>query len=120
MEKVPNPITIRDVARLARVGVGTVSRVLNGGNHVSGPTHERVLTAISRLRFRPHAQARRILRRTEMVCFLLSNRDFLHSFHARILQGVETCARARPARGFCRRPLQRQNSRRPDSPSTHS
>ena len=94
MEKVPNPITIRDVARLARVGVGTVSRVLNGGNHVSGPTHERVLTAISRLRFRPHAQARRILRRTGMVCFLLSNRDFLHSFHARILQGVETCGRS--------------------------
>lgn len=94
MEKVPNPITIRDVARLARVGVGTVSRVLNGGNHVSGATHERVLTAISRLRFRPHAQARRILRRTGMVCFLLSNRDFLHSFHARILQGVETCARS--------------------------
>src|SRR5260370_36211124 len=27
-----------------------------------------------------------------MVCFLLSNRDFLHPFHARILQGVETYA----------------------------
>lgn len=94
MEKAPTPVTIRDVARLARVGVGTVSRVLNGGNHVSGPTRERVLVAISRLKFRPHAQARRILRRTEMVCFLLSNRDFLHSFHARILQGVVTYARS--------------------------
>ena len=93
MEKVPNPATIRDVANLARVGVGTVSRVLNGGNHVSGPTRERVMAAISRLHFRPHAQARRILRNTEMVCFLLSNRDFLHSFHARVLQGVVTCAR---------------------------
>jgi len=27
-----------------------------------------------------------------MVCFLLSNRDFLHPFHARILQGVESYA----------------------------
>jgi len=29
-----------------------------------------------------------------MVCFLLSNRDFLHPFHARILQGVESYASA--------------------------
>jgi DNA-binding LacI/PurR family transcriptional regulator len=94
MERVPNPITIRDVARVACVGVGTVSRVLNGGRQVSKPTRERVLAAISRLGFRPHAQARRMSRRTEMVCFLMSNRDFLHSFHARILKGVETCARS--------------------------
>ncbi len=86
-------ITIRDVARKARVGVGTVSRVLNGGNYVSPATRDRVLGAINRLGFRPNAQARRMSRRrAEMVCFLLSNRDFLHSFHARILQGVETYA----------------------------
>lgn len=86
--------TIRDVAREAGVGLGTVSRVLNGGNHVKLETRERVLWAIRRLRFRPHAQARRIQRkRTEVVCFLLSNRKFPNSFHARILQGVEDCAR---------------------------
>ncbi|HLY63439.1 MAG TPA: LacI family DNA-binding transcriptional regulator [Terriglobia bacterium] len=94
MEPVPNPITIRDVARVACVGVGTVSRVLNGGRQVSESTRERVKAAISRLGFRPHAQARRMSRRTEMVCFLMSNREFLHSFHARILKGVETCARS--------------------------
>src|SRR5262249_59666974 len=49
--------------------------------------------ASRRLGFRPNAQARRILkRRADMVCFLLSNRDFLHPFHARILQGVESYA----------------------------
>lgn len=86
-------ITIRDVAREARVGVGTVSRVLNDGAYVSPSTRARVRAAIRELGFRPSAQARRILRgRAEMVCFLLSNRDFLHSFHARILQGVETYA----------------------------
>ncbi len=88
------PITIRDVARDARVGIGTVSRVLNSSAHVSVATRKRVQDSIRRLGFRPHAQARRILRRhAEMVCFLLSNRDVLHSFHARILQGVETFAR---------------------------
>jgi len=93
MEAVPRKTTIRDVARAAAVGVGTISRVLNSSTQVSGETRARVLEAIRRLGFRPNAQARRILKRsTEMVCFLLSNRDFLHPFHARILQGVESYA----------------------------
>ncbi len=93
MDPVPNPVTIRDVARAASVGVGTISRVLNSSPHVSEVTRQRVLAAIRHLGFRPNAQARRIMRRrSEMVCFLLSNREFLHPFHARILQGVETYA----------------------------
>jgi LacI family transcriptional regulator len=67
--------------------------VLNSSSQVSWKTRARVLEAIRRLGFRPNAQARRILKqRAEMVCFLLSNRDFLHPFHARILQGVESYA----------------------------
>jgi LacI family transcriptional regulator len=93
MEAVPRKTTIREVARAADVGIGTISRVLNSSSQVSQETRERVLAAIRRLGFRPNAQARRILkRRSEMVCFLLSNRDFLHPFHARILQGVESYA----------------------------
>ncbi len=93
MNTLKSSVTIRDIAREARVGVGTVSRVLNGGTHVSQSTFARVSAVIRRLGFRPNAQARRILRRrSEMVCFILSNRPFLHSFHAGILQGVEACA----------------------------
>jgi len=93
MEAVPTKTTIREVARAAGVGIGTISRVLNSSSQVSRKTRARVLDAIHRLGFRPNAQARRILkRRAEMVCFLLSNRDFLHPFHARILQGVESYA----------------------------
>src|ERR1700747_1186635 len=93
MEAVPPKTTIREVARAAGVGIGTISRVLNSSPQVSWKTRARVLGAIRQLGFRPNAQARRILkRRAEMVCFLLSNRDFLHPFHARILQGVESCA----------------------------
>jgi len=93
MEAVPRKTTIREVAQAASVGIGTISRVLNSSSQVSRETRARVLAAIRRLGFRPNAQARRILkRRTEMVCFLLSNRDFLHPFHARILQGVESYA----------------------------
>jgi len=93
LETVPRQSTIRDVARAAGVGIGTISRVLNSSSQVSRETRARVLEAIRRLGFRPNAQARRILRRrSEIVCFLLSNRDFLHPFHARILQGVESYA----------------------------
>src|SRR5947209_10102164 len=93
MEAVPGKTTIREVAQAASVGVGTISRVLNSSSQVSRETRARVLKAIRRLGFRPNAQARRILRRrSESVCFLLSNRDFLHPFHARILQGVESYA----------------------------
>ena len=93
MNQIKSVTTIRDVARQAGVGIGTVSRVLNGGSEVSPSTHERVTLAIRRLGFRPNAQARRIhRRRTEVVCFLLCNRAFPNSFHARILQGVEASA----------------------------
>jgi len=93
VEAVPRQTTIRDVAQAAGVGIGTISRVLNSSSQVSRETRARVNEAIRRLGFRPNAQARRILkRRSEIVCFLLSNRDFIHPFHARILQGVESYA----------------------------
>src|SRR6267143_4073151 len=93
MEAVPKKPTIREVAQAASVGIGTISRVLNSSSQVSRETRARVFEAIRRLGFRPNALARRVLRqRSEMVCFLLSNRDFLHPFHARILQGVESYA----------------------------
>ncbi len=93
MNQTGSVTTIRDVARDAGVGIGTVSRVLNGSTQVSAATHERVTMAIRRLGFRPNAQARRIHRHhTGIVCFVLSNRTFPNSFHAEILQGVEDCA----------------------------
>jgi LacI family transcriptional regulator, galactose operon repressor len=46
-------VRIADVAARADVGVGTVSRVLNGSPHVRERTRERVLEAISQTRYRP-------------------------------------------------------------------
>ena len=57
--------TIRDVARLAGVGVGTVSRVLNNHPSVRPETRARVLEAIQALNYRPNPSARRLsLRKT--------------------------------------------------------
>jgi DNA-binding LacI/PurR family transcriptional regulator len=86
-------INIREVARVARVGVATVSRVLNDSSLISAKTQEHVRAVIRQLGYRPNALARRIIRHSEMVCFALVNRPFLHSFHAGILQGAESRAR---------------------------
>lgn len=56
----PPTVTIRDVARRAGVGVGTVSRVLNSSPSVSKGTRRRVLAAIEELNFQPSPIARRL------------------------------------------------------------
>jgi LacI family transcriptional regulator len=50
--------TILEVARRAGVGVGTVSRVLNGSTAVSDRTRRRVREVIEELGYEPHAAAR--------------------------------------------------------------
>jgi DNA-binding LacI/PurR family transcriptional regulator len=50
--------TIRDVARAAGVGLGTVSRVLNGSSLVSSATRQRVLDVIAELNYSPSEIAR--------------------------------------------------------------
>jgi DNA-binding LacI/PurR family transcriptional regulator len=60
--------TIRDVARHAKVGVGTVSRVLNDSPQVSDEARVRVRKTIDELGYRPSSAARRLsLGRTQMI-----------------------------------------------------
>lgn len=53
--------TIKDVAKRAGVGVGTVSRVIAGKGPVAEATAERVRQAIAELEFRPSHAARSLL-----------------------------------------------------------
>ncbi|MCL2516583.1 MAG: LacI family transcriptional regulator, partial [Microbacteriaceae bacterium] len=53
----PRP-TMRDVAARAGVGVGTVSRVVNGGTHVSPAMRQRVEAAIAEIGFSRNEVAR--------------------------------------------------------------
>jgi DNA-binding LacI/PurR family transcriptional regulator len=65
-------VTIGDVARLAGVGRGTVSRVLNNRANVDPETRAKVLAAIEALDFIPNQTARRLsLRRTQTVAVIL-------------------------------------------------
>jgi DNA-binding LacI/PurR family transcriptional regulator len=61
METVPKkPATIRDVARKAGVGLGTVSRVINDSPLVSEATRQRVRQTITELNYVPNPTARRL------------------------------------------------------------
>lgn len=53
-------VTIRDIARQAGVGIGTVSRVLNEHPSVSNATRQRVQQAIIDLEYLPNPTARRL------------------------------------------------------------
>jgi LacI family transcriptional regulator len=53
--------TIKDVARLAGVGLGTASRVISGKGSVAPATAKRVRRAIEQLHFRPSHAARSLL-----------------------------------------------------------
>lgn len=69
---VSRPITIRDVARRAEVGVGTVSRVMSNSPKVAAGTRERVLRAAEELNYVPNSVAGSLAsRRTRVVAMLV-------------------------------------------------
>ncbi len=83
------PVTIREVAADAGVGTATVSRALNEPWRVSPDTAERVRASIERLGYKPNFRARLLARgNSGMICFLLSNRPFIHAVHGQVLQAA--------------------------------
>jgi LacI family transcriptional regulator len=85
--------TIKDVARLAGVGLGTASRVVSGKGSVSKGTLEKVRKAIEELDFRPSHAARSLLSGTSQMIGVYI--PYLSgTFYTPILQTVYTALRA--------------------------
>ena len=62
--------SIRDVAQKAGVGVGTVSRVINGSGYVAEKTREKIENAIHELEYTPNELARNLFKnRTGTVSY---------------------------------------------------
>jgi DNA-binding LacI/PurR family transcriptional regulator len=81
--------TIHDVAKLAGVGIGTVSRVLNNHPNVKPATREKVLAAVEQLHFKPNPIARSmILRRTGAIGVVIP--FFTRPFHIEVLRAVQS------------------------------
>jgi len=82
--------TIVDVASKAGVSLGTASRVMNNRRGVDPELRRKVTEAARALHYVRAINARRASRENcPIVTFVLSNRDFLHPVHARLLQGAE-------------------------------
>ena len=84
--------TTRDVARVANVSLGTVSRVLNGAPNVAEDLKQRVMSAIESLDFVPHALAQGLRRKsTRTIACVVSNISL--PLFSRHVAGVENVLR---------------------------
>lgn len=84
--------TIRDVAKLAGVSSSTVSRVLNESGYVKVETKKKVLGAIEKLQFEPHAMAKGLAtNKTHTIALILP--DITNPFFPALARAVEERAR---------------------------
>jgi LacI family transcriptional regulator len=85
-------VTIKDVAREARVSVATVSRVFNGGGPVREATRLRIREIATALRYVPHAGARSLITsKTSTLGVLLP--DLYGEFFSEVIRGIDLAAR---------------------------
>ena len=82
--------TIHDVARLAKVSIGTVSKALNRGGRLKPETRERVIAAAKQLAFRPNDLAQSLHRGHSLTVGLISKDNF-GRFAMPIMEGLEEC-----------------------------
>ena len=85
-------VTIKDVAREAKVSVASVSRALNGHQSVTDATRKHVLGVAAQLRYVPHSGARSLItRRTQTIGTLLP--DLYGEFFSELIRGIDLAAR---------------------------
>ena len=78
---------LRDVAKQAKVSVGTVSNVLNRPSQVSEENRLRVRNAIDMLGFVPNARMKKGARDPKVIGLILPLSD--NPFYSELAQGVE-------------------------------
>lgn len=82
-------ITIKDVAKLAGVGIATASRALNNREDVSPSTRQKVLEAAQRLGYVPNSLARSLVYgKTKKIGVIITT--ILNPFYATVVSGIES------------------------------
>ncbi len=81
-------ITLKDIARLAGVSLGTASNVINGRGNVSADLRGRVEEVINRMGYRPSAIARSIKQKRTMVIGLIIPK-IKNVFYIQIIDAIE-------------------------------
>ncbi len=84
--------TIQDIAKLAKVGVGTVSRVLNEDVNVKKETREQVQKIIEEVGYRPNLAARYIKTKKSNIIGLIADQVTTTPFANNIITGIQQTA----------------------------
>jgi DNA-binding LacI/PurR family transcriptional regulator len=85
------PVTMRQIAKRAKVSIGTVSHVINGTAKVRERLRQRVLDAIRSLGYQP-SQLARGLRRNQTSMLVMIIPDVTNPFFPAVVRGVEDVA----------------------------
>lgn len=92
-------VTIKDVAKLAKVSPSTVSRVLTNNAKISDETRQRVFEAIDKLDYHPNAIARSLASHsTNTLGLIIPNQAedlFKNPFFIQAMTGISLCAHER-------------------------
>jgi DNA-binding LacI/PurR family transcriptional regulator len=88
-------ITIQDVAKRARVSVGTVSAVINAKKTVKPATRDFILEVMKELNFRPNGVARNFKSETSDKSIGLIIKDITYPFYTAIAKGVSEYANSK-------------------------
>lgn len=94
MNKLPERIRIKDIARLADVSVGTVDRVLHGRTGVSETSRKRVEEILKQLDYQPNMYASALAsnKKYQFVCLFPQHKEgeYWTDVEAGIKRAVET------------------------------
>ncbi|MCK5779882.1 MAG: LacI family DNA-binding transcriptional regulator, partial [Psychrilyobacter sp.] len=82
-------ITIKDIAKKAEVGVGTVSRIINNHPGVKEKTREKVLKIIKELNFKPNSMAIALKRKKDnLVGIVIAG--YSNLFFNDVISGIDS------------------------------
>jgi len=94
------PITVHQIARLARTSASTVSRVMNNDARISASTQERVRAVMRKYDYRPNLFARALAGgRTGLIGVLSSNID--SGFFAEVFRGIDLITKSSATHLIC-------------------
>ena len=80
--------SIRDVAIKAGVGIGTVSRALNGSGYISDEPKQKIMQAVEELNYKPNELAQNLFRnKSGFIGIVVKNLS--HPFMASLVKHVE-------------------------------
>jgi len=86
-------MTIKEIARLAGVSIGTVDRVLHARGQVSPETAKKIVAIIDKYQFTPDPIARRLkLKRAYRFCAIVPRRDQDSGYWEQNIQGIQAGA----------------------------